>query len=50
MKAMRKRQVWVEPVFAGAKVWHGLRLRGTENANSQGLLIAAGQTRNASWP
>ena len=45
-KAMRKRQVWVEPLFAEAKEWHGLRrlrLRGLENANIQGLLIAAGQ-------
>jgi transposase len=45
-KAMRKRQVWVEPLFAEAKLWHGLRrfrLRGLENVNIQGLLIAAGQ-------
>jgi transposase len=45
-KAMRKRQVWVEPLFAEAKLWHGLRrlrLRGLLNANIQGLLIAAGQ-------
>ena len=45
-KAMRKRQVWVEPLFAEAKEWHGLRrlrLRGLVNANIQGLLIAAGQ-------
>lgn len=45
-KAMRKRQVWVEPLFAEAKQWHGLsrlRLRGLANANIQGLLIAAGQ-------
>jgi transposase len=45
-KAMRKRQVWVEPLFAEAKDWHGLRrlrLRGLQNANIQGLLIAAGQ-------
>jgi transposase len=45
-KAMRKRQVWVEPLFAEAKEWHGLRrlrLRGLMNANIQGLLIAAGQ-------
>jgi hypothetical protein len=45
-KAMRKRQVWVEPLFAEAKMWHGLRRlrwRGLENANIQGLLIAAGQ-------
>src|SRR5690242_11961775 len=45
-KALRKRQVWVEPLFAEAKAWHGLRrlrLRGLRNANIQGLLIAAGQ-------
>ncbi len=45
-KAMRKRQVWVEPLFAEAKEWHGLRrlrLRGLENTNIQGLLVAAGQ-------
>ncbi len=24
-KAIRKRQVWVEPLFAEAKAWHGLR-------------------------
>jgi transposase len=45
-KAMRKRQVWVEPLFAEAKVWHGLRrlrLRGLLNANIHGLLIATGQ-------
>jgi hypothetical protein len=45
-KAMRKRNVWVESLFAEAKAWHGLRwlrLRGLENANTQGLLIAAGQ-------
>jgi hypothetical protein len=45
-KAMRKRQVWVERLFAEAKEWHGLRrlrLRGLMNANIQGLLIAAGQ-------
>jgi transposase len=45
-KAIRKRQVWVEPMFAEAKEWHGLRrlrLRGLANANIQGLLIAAGQ-------
>ncbi len=45
-KAMRKRKAWVEPLFAEAKDWHGLRrlrLRGLRNANIQGLLIAAGQ-------
>jgi hypothetical protein len=45
-KAMRKRQVWVEPLFAEAKDWHGLRcfrLRGLANVNMEGLLVAAGQ-------
>src|SRR5215208_3715579 len=45
-KAIRKRQVWVEPLFAEAKEWHGLRrirLRGLMNANIEGLLIATGQ-------
>src|SRR5215208_1099917 len=43
---MRKRQVWVEPLFAEAKLWHGLRRfrrRGLEKVNMEGLLIAAGQ-------
>ncbi len=45
-KAMRKRRVWVEPLFAEAKAWHGLRrfrLRGLEKGNREALLIAAGQ-------
>jgi transposase len=45
-KAMGKRKVWVEPLFAEAKDWHGLRRfrsRGLANANIEGLLIAAGQ-------
>jgi transposase len=45
-KAMRKRQVWVEPLFAEAKAWHGLRrvrLRGLQKVNGEALLIAAGQ-------
>lgn len=45
-KAMRKRRVWVEPLFAEAKDWHGLRrfrLRGAEKVNIQAQLIAAGQ-------
>jgi transposase len=44
--AMGKRRVWVEPLFAEAKAWHGLRrfrLRGLERVNSEALLIAAGQ-------
>ncbi len=45
-KAMRKWQGRVEPLFVGAKLWHGLRRfqrRGLENVNIEGLLIAAGQ-------
>lgn len=45
-KAMRKRKVWVEPLFAEAKEWHGLRrfrLRGAESVNIQAQMIAAGQ-------
>jgi hypothetical protein len=45
-KAIRKRQVWIEPLFAEAKEWHGLRrlrLRGLLNANIEGLVIATGQ-------
>jgi hypothetical protein len=53
-KAMRKRKVWVEPLFAEAKAWHGLgrfRLRGLEKVNGEALLIAAGQNlkRLLSW-
>lgn len=45
-RAMRKRKTWVEPLFAEAKAWHGLRrfrLRGLEPVNGEALLIAAGQ-------
>ena len=45
-KAMRKRQVWVEPLFGEAKDWHGLRrfrLRGLTKVNIEGLLVATGQ-------
>jgi transposase len=45
-KALRKRQVWVEPLFGEAKDWHGarrFRLRTLENVNAEALLIAAGQ-------
>jgi hypothetical protein len=45
-KAMRKRKVWVEPLFAEAKEWHGLRrfrLRGAEKVTIQAHLIATGQ-------
>jgi transposase len=45
-RAMRKRQVWIEPLFGEAKQWHGLRrfrLCGLEKVNGEALLIAAGQ-------
>lgn len=45
-KALRKRRVWVEPLFGEAKDWHGMRrfrLRRLEKVNAEALLIAAGQ-------
>jgi transposase len=45
-KALRKRRVWVEPLFAEAKDWHGMRrfrLRRLEKVNMEALLIASGQ-------
>lgn len=45
-KALRKRQVWVEPLFAEGKDWHGMRrfrLRRLWRVNSEALLRAAGQ-------
>jgi transposase len=45
-KAMNKRKVWVEPLFAEAKDWHGMRrfrLRLLWRVNIEGLRIAAGQ-------
>jgi transposase len=45
-KALRKRRVWVEPLFAEAKDWHGMRrfrLRRLEKVNAEALMIAAGQ-------
>ncbi len=53
-KAMRKRQVWVEPLFGEAKEWHGLdrfRLRMLEKVNSEAVVIGAGQNlkRLLSW-
>src|SRR5215218_4640722 len=45
-KAMRKRALWVEPLFGEAKDWHGLRrfrLRQLEKVNTEALLKAAGQ-------
>ncbi len=53
-KAMRKRKVWVEPLFGEGKAWHGLarfRLRMLEKVNCEALLIATGQNlkRLLSW-
>lgn len=45
-KAMRKRSVWVEPLFGEAKQWHGLtrfRLRRLWRVNIQALLVASVQ-------
>jgi transposase len=45
-KAMRKRQVWIEPLFGEAKQWHGMgrmRLRTLERANCEVLISASGQ-------
>ena len=46
LKALRKRSVWVEPLFGEAKDWHGLRrfrLRRLPKVNTEALLVAAGQ-------
>jgi hypothetical protein len=45
-KAMRKRKVWVEPLFAEGEQWHGMRrfrLRRLWRVNNEALLLAAGQ-------
>jgi Transposase DDE domain len=45
-KALRKRSVWVEPLFAAGKDWHGMRrfrLRELWRVNCEAVLIAAGQ-------
>jgi hypothetical protein len=45
-KALRKRRVWVEPLFGEAKDWHGMRrfrLRRLEKVNIEALLVATGQ-------
>ncbi len=45
-KALRKRSVWVEPLFAEGKQWHGMRrfrLRLLWRVNIEALLIASGQ-------
>ena len=45
-KALRKRGVWVEPLFGEAKEWHGMRrfrLRTLKKVNIEALIVAAGQ-------
>ena len=45
-KAMRKRQVWIEPKFAESKLWHQgrrFRLRRILKVNIEGLIRATGQ-------
>jgi len=45
-KALRKRAMWVEPLFGEAKEWHGFRrfrLRRLEKVNSEALMTASGQ-------
>jgi Transposase DDE domain len=45
-KAYRKRSVWVEPLFAEGKDWHGMRrfrLRRLWRVNCEALTRAAGQ-------
>jgi transposase len=45
-KAIRKRSVWVEPLFGEGKQWHGMgrfRLRRLKRVNIEAQLIAAGQ-------
>lgn len=45
-RALRKRKVWVEPLFGEAKEWHGMRhfrLRRLWRVNCEALVIAAGQ-------
>jgi hypothetical protein len=46
LKAMRKRSVWVEPLFGEAKEFHRLRrfrLRRLPKVNIEGVMVAAGQ-------
>jgi DDE family transposase len=45
-KAINKRKVWVEPLFAEGKQWHGMarfRLRRLWRVNCEALVIATGQ-------
>jgi hypothetical protein len=43
---MRKRKVWIEPLFGEAKQWHEMermRLRTLERVNCEALITASGQ-------
>jgi hypothetical protein len=45
-KAMRKRSLWTEPLFAEAKLWHGMRrfrLRRLWRVNIEPLMVATAQ-------
>ena len=45
-KALRKRKVWIEPLFAEGKLWHGMgrfRTRTLRKVNAEALMTAAGQ-------
>jgi hypothetical protein len=53
-KALRKRKVWVEPLFGEGKQWHRMerfRLRRLEKVNIEALVTASGQNlkRLLSW-
>jgi hypothetical protein len=43
---LRKRKVWVEPMFGEAKEWHGMRrfrLRTLRRVNAEAMVIATGE-------
>ncbi len=45
-KALRKRKVWIEPLFAEGKLWHGMRrfrMRTLRKVNTEALMIGTGQ-------
>jgi Transposase DDE domain len=45
-KALRKRKVWIEPLFAEGKLWHGMsrfRTRMLKKVNAEALVTATGQ-------
>jgi hypothetical protein len=45
-KALRKRKVWIEPLFAEGKLWHSMRrfrTRTLEKVNKEALMTATGQ-------